>query len=112
MSGRSGSVWVENEQFCYIDERGQEQCLDFVEVRNRLTTIEEDIDTLENQTSAQDEVLRERIIVVNIPDDFPDSAMIFHEGEEDRQDGITVSGADDWAEVVGDEIHLTKKSNT
>jgi len=110
MSGRSGSVWVEEQQFCYIDEQGEEQCLDFIEVRDRLTTIEQDIDTLENQTSAQDEVLRERIIVVDIPDEFPDSVMIFHEGEEDRQDGITVS-AEDWAEIVGDEIHLTQKSS-
>lgn len=111
MSGRGGSVWIEDEQFCFIDERGDEKCMDFIEVKDRLTTLEEDVDILEDESSAQDEILRERIIVVDIPDEFPDSVMIFHEGEEDRQDGITVN-AEDWAEVVGDEIHLTKKSNT
>jgi hypothetical protein len=112
MSGRDGSVWIEDDFFCFIDENGDEKCLDFELVRSRLTALETDVDELEKDTAGQDEILRERIIVVDIPDTFPDSVMIFHEGEEDRQDGITVSGADDWAEVVGDEIHLTKKSNT
>lgn len=93
MSAREGSVWIEEEDFCYIDENGDKNCLDFTEVRNRLLELEQSVKEIDGLEGTDGE---------------GEKGIIFHDTSGETLDGVQVD-VENWVEIYGNEIHFSKK---
>lgn len=46
---RDGSVWIEGEKFCYIDERGEKSCANLSEVSDLVNELQTRIEDIEQE---------------------------------------------------------------
>lgn len=92
MSAREGSVWIEDDSFCYIDENGDKNCLDFSEVRERLLEVESAVENVGGLEGT---------------DGSGEKGIIFHSSSGETINGVQVD-ANNWVEIYGNEIHFSQ----
>ena len=110
MSAREGSVWVEGNEFCYVDESGDKNCLSFEEVRQRMVSIDRQLESLTNninsiRNNVQGLESVDEILVDSEPQNTQ-NGIIFHEGPGETLNGINVED-DEWVEIFGKKIHIS-----